>query len=580
VAQDAASLALAAVGQRPRLLPQRPAGSPGRWIREQKGKNQAPCRKIIAIITYLFTQNVQQKAAQKRLIGISNERDTNHLTAFFMYRPRLTSDSYQSVRATLTTGYRQVQVEGVSDSVAVGFVREYGEGPGPLPAGYIVFQGKQSKASHHFSAKNIAEAEKLVDEALRAADWVAKRKAEDRKKAKEPKTAYTEHKDREVTVRSYSLTATANLIREALKAAFPAVKFSVTTDRFSGGTSLDIRYTDGPSGKQVKAVYAPFISGHFDGMQDMHVYNDGLTAVAEGGQLVRLSFGAKYIDHHRSYSAAYGHCLNSLDLREVPSLADQFSAFLSWHTAREYDLTTSYTENAGTYTLTSTSRRADLATLAAMLTAQGHAPTLTSAGDVQTLTVTGPASGPAPVAPAPTEPAAADVPALTPADPTAEITTDAQAAEVGARIDAIWALAEQRWQQGGRPLRFTGCSYFVVDSRQREDRAAYLTEAENSEQHQLTIQYSLYTNDPNRAHLRVLARLAELKAGREAQRQAQAETTEPASSQDSQDAAAEYEAAERHWLDEDTLAEYERTERRWLSDPGEWPAAVPPFLRY
>jgi hypothetical protein len=101
-----------------------------------------------------------------------------------------------------------------------------------------------------------------------------------------------------------------------------------------------------------------------------------------------------------------------------------------------------------------------------------------------------------------------------PDDPTAAVTTEAQAARVKARLDAIWALAEARWQEGGRPLRFVGCSYFVVNSNQQSDRSAYLSEAENAEVHALTIQYSLYVNDPHRARARVQARLAMLRAQR------------------------------------------------------------------
>ena len=194
-----------------------------------------------------------------------------------------------------------------------------------------------------------------------------------------------------------------------------------------------------------------------------------------------------------------------------------------------------------------------------MLTAQGHAPTLTQAGDVQTLTLADPNS-PAPVEAEPT--------AEIPADPTAEIITEAHAAHVAARIAAIWALAEQRWQEGGRPLRFLGCSYFVVDSGQMSDRRAYLTEEEASEVHQLTLQHSLYANDPRRAHERIVARLAKLKAERE-------QAAEPAAEAD--EVAAEYEAAERHWLAQDTAAEYEAAERRWLSDPGEYPPVIMPW---
>lgn len=102
-----------------------------------------------------------------------------------------------------------------------------------------------------------------------------------------------------------------------------------------------------------------------------------------------------------------------------------------------------------------------------------------------------------------------------PLDPTAEITTDAQAARAGNRIDELWALAEARWQDGGRPLRFIGCSYYVVNSNQHSDRGAYLSEAESTEVHALTIQHSLYVNDPYRAGQRVRARLAQLRAERE-----------------------------------------------------------------
>ena len=101
-----------------------------------------------------------------------------------------------------------------------------------------------------------------------------------------------------------------------------------------------------------------------------------------------------------------------------------------------------------------------------------------------------------------------------PLDPAAEVTTDAHAARVKGRMDAIWALAEARWQEGGRPLRFIGCSYFVVNTNQQSDSSAYLSEAESAEVHALAIQHSLYVNDPRRARERVQARLALLRAQR------------------------------------------------------------------
>ncbi|MFC7670843.1 hypothetical protein ACFQT0_28235 [Hymenobacter humi] len=93
----------------------------------------------------------------------------------------------------------------------------------------------------------------------------------------------------------------------------------------------------------------------------------------------------------------------------------------------------------------------------------------------------------------------------------------------------------------------------MVDSRQMEDRSAYLSEVEAAEVHQLTMQFSLYTNDPQRAHLRVLDRLAHLKAGREADDQT----------------AQEYRAAEMQWLSDpgqdSTDREFEAAERSWLA---------------
>ena len=48
-------------------------------------------------------------------------------------------------------------------------------------------------------------------------------------------------------------TDVAKLIRKELKAAFPGQKFSVRVDRYSLGSSIDVRWTDGPTIKQVEA---------------------------------------------------------------------------------------------------------------------------------------------------------------------------------------------------------------------------------------------------------------------------------------------------------------------------------------
>ncbi len=63
--------------------------------------------------------------------------------------------------------------------------------------------------------------------------------------------------------------AASKLIRHMLKAAFPAVKFSVRSSRYAGGSSISIRWQDGPSQARVDAMVSPLEGKGFDGMQDL-----------------------------------------------------------------------------------------------------------------------------------------------------------------------------------------------------------------------------------------------------------------------------------------------------------------------
>ena len=72
--------------------------------------------------------------------------------------------------------------------------------------------------------------------------------------------------------RSIGTVETAKLIRKALRAEFPATKFSVRSSMYSGGSSIDVRWTDGPTSAEVKIVSGGFAGGGFDGMIDLHYY--------------------------------------------------------------------------------------------------------------------------------------------------------------------------------------------------------------------------------------------------------------------------------------------------------------------
>jgi len=67
-----------------------------------------------------------------------------------------------------------------------------------------------------------------------------------------------------------SHTQTAKHIRQELKKAFPLVKFSVISDSYSGGDSVRISWTDGPTHDMVNELTNKYQYGHFNGMEDIY----------------------------------------------------------------------------------------------------------------------------------------------------------------------------------------------------------------------------------------------------------------------------------------------------------------------
>lgn len=110
--------------------------------------------------------------------------------------------------------------------------------------------------------------------------------------------------------------ATAKLgaanIRTELKRAFPGIKFSVRSDSFSGGDSIDISWELGPTADEVQAITAKYQEGHFNGMED--IYEDDRDNIWP-----ELFGGAKYVMTHRSESA--GHDAVAAALCEAQGIA-------------------------------------------------------------------------------------------------------------------------------------------------------------------------------------------------------------------------------------------------------------------
>ncbi len=91
-----------------------------------------------------------------------------------------------------------------------------------------------------------------------------------------------------------SLRAAAKNIRIELARAFPGVKFSVKSRRFSGGDAIDVSWVDGPVSKQVDEIIDRYSAGSFDGMQDLYEYSRDAWTDAFGD--------AKYVHSARDYS--------------------------------------------------------------------------------------------------------------------------------------------------------------------------------------------------------------------------------------------------------------------------------------
>jgi hypothetical protein len=62
---------------------------------------------------------------------------------------------------------------------------------------------------------------------------------------------------------------TARLVRAALAKAFPGTRFSVTSQSYSGGCSVRVRWTDGPLRAEVEPIASMFQGKRFDGSIDL-----------------------------------------------------------------------------------------------------------------------------------------------------------------------------------------------------------------------------------------------------------------------------------------------------------------------
>lgn len=97
--------------------------------------------------------------------------------------------------------------------------------------------------------------------------------------------------------RYISCAETAALVRQALRKAFPRVTFSVRSKTYSGGASITVRWTDGPTSGEVERIAKAFAGASFDGMIDLKSYHESRL---ENGERVR--FAADFVFCERRVS--------------------------------------------------------------------------------------------------------------------------------------------------------------------------------------------------------------------------------------------------------------------------------------
>lgn len=125
----------------------------------------------------------------------------------------------------------------------------------------------------------------------------------------------------ETSEREYlSCAETAKLLRAALKAEHPGVKFSVRSHTYAGGASINVGWADGPTEEAVDRTAQLYRGATFDGMQDLKEYHDSVLVGADG-EIRSVHFGADFVFCNRDASA--------VELERLEILAR-----VAWHNGR------------------------------------------------------------------------------------------------------------------------------------------------------------------------------------------------------------------------------------------------------
>lgn len=117
-------------------------------------------------------------------------------------------------------------------------------------------------------------------------------------------------------------------VRGALKRNFPTVKFSVRSHNYSGGSSVRVSWTDGPTTAQVEQHINTFEGVTFDGMTDCKGYQPVVVVGEEGPREVANSSWVMTSRHISDWEAR--------DAEAQAYVTAHFAAGTEWHVLDRY----------------------------------------------------------------------------------------------------------------------------------------------------------------------------------------------------------------------------------------------------
>jgi hypothetical protein len=134
-------------------------------------------------------------------------------------------------------------------------------------------------------------------------------------------------------MRTVDVKECSTWIKRALREAFPDVKFSVRLSRYSGGHSIDVNWTDGPTDKQIKTILDRFDGEGFDGMTDCSYYCGERMFKGE-----RIDLNSGYVRGGRSCSREFMRTVAARVCSEMgiepPALHEKYACFVGGHDTR------------------------------------------------------------------------------------------------------------------------------------------------------------------------------------------------------------------------------------------------------